>query len=110
MKIKSTETKYVDGKKVVTKNVLNLPSFDLECQCHSQSLEFAQEIDKDANCIYIDVWETGGRYDAGLWYTLKERIKRAFFILFLGRYRTDYLMISKEQANELKNYLDSLEW
>ena len=112
MKIEETTTQHVpNGKNIVTKNVFDLPSFDLECQCHNQSIEFAQEIDEDFQMLYVEVWENdAGRYDDGLWHLFKERIKMAFLILFKGRYRTDYLMISQKQAEELKNYLGSLEW
>jgi hypothetical protein len=115
MEIKTVTTQHVpNGKNIVTKNVFDLPSFDLECQCHNQSMEFAQEIkdpDWGPQVLYIEVWENdAGRYDDGLWHIFKERIKMAFLILFKGRYRTDYLSISQKQAEELKNYLSSLEW
>lgn len=113
MQYTSIETKFVDGKKVVSKTLVDLPSFDLECVCKTQSMEFAQEKipEWNLNEVHIEVWENDAdRYDAGLWSVFKERVKKAFLILFKGRYRTDYLSISQQQAEELKNYLSSLEW
>jgi hypothetical protein len=74
----------------------------IKCECHTHALELS--VDKEADVVYVALWNYGNfSRNESFW----ERIKIGFRYIFTKKLYGDHVIIGREQAVELNEFIQT---
>ena len=78
----------------------------LYCDCVGHALELEGLEGED--CIFINEWTMVSR--TNFWWSIKQRIKKAFSMLVYGKCDGEEILLNKDSCDKLRQFLSELEW